>query len=106
MPRMPRWMLKHRVTIEPFAGDSATGPVYGAPITGVRALAVAKTTNIRTADGKTTVSDTTVVLLPGQECPVRSRLTLPGGRTVTAMSVTVADGGGLPTPDHVEVVVV
>ena len=53
MPRMPRWMLKHRVTIEPFTGDSATGPVYGAPITGVRALAVAKTTNIRTADGKT-----------------------------------------------------
>lgn len=106
MPRMPRWMLTHRVSIEPFEGDGARGEVYGAPITGVRALAVAKTTTLRTADGKTTVSDTTVVLLPGQACPVRSRLTLPDGRRVIAMAVTVADGGGLPTPDHVEVVVV
>lgn len=106
MPRMPRRMLRHRIVIEPFAGDGATGPVYGTPVTDVRALAVAKTTVLRTADGKTTTSDTTVVLLPGQSCPVRSQLTLPGGRTVIAVQVTDADGGGLPTPDHVQVVVV
>ncbi|TYK47157.1 hypothetical protein FXF68_25480 [Actinomadura decatromicini] len=99
-------MLTHRVTIEPFEGDGARGEVYGTPITGVRALAVPKTTAVRTADGKTTTSDTTVVLLPGQVCPVRSRLTLPSGRKVVAVAVTDADGGGLPTPDHVEVVVI
>ncbi|GAA2298312.1 hypothetical protein GCM10010402_66140 [Actinomadura luteofluorescens] len=104
MPRMPRWMLTHRVSIEPFEGDGATGAVYGPPVEGVRALAVAKTTTVRTADGKTTVSDTTVVLLPGQACPPRSRITLPGGRQVIAVTVTDADGGGLPTPDHVEAV--
>lgn len=106
MPRMPRRMLRHRVTIEPFAGDGPRGEVYGPAVEGVRALAVPKVTSIRTADGKTTVSSTTVVLLPGQECPVRSRLTLPGGRKVIAMQVIDADGGGNPTPDHVEVVVV
>jgi hypothetical protein len=106
MPRMPRRMLTHRITIEPFEGDGARGEVYGTPVTGVRALAVPKTTVIRDADGKRTVSNTTVVLLPGQACPPRSRLTLPDGRKVTAMQVTGADGGGLPTPDHVEVVVV
>lgn len=106
MPRMPPRMLRHRIVIEPFEGDGARGEVYGAPIPNVRALAVAKTTVIRDADGKRTVSDTTVVLLPGQVCPPRSRLTLPDGRKVIAMAVTEADGGGLPTPDHVEVVVV
>jgi hypothetical protein len=102
MSTIPRWALVHRVTIEPYAGEGATGPVYGAPV-GVRALVEAKTQYLRDADGNRTVSSTTVYFMPGTACPERSRLTLPGGRQAIAMAIADHRAPGLPTSDHLEV---
>lgn len=102
MSTIPRWALVHRVTVEPYEGEGATGPVYGAPVT-VRALVEAKRQYLRSADGNRTVSSTTVYMLPGTTCPARSRLTLPDGRTAIAMDVADHRAPGLPTPDHLEV---
>lgn len=103
MSTIPRWALVHRVTIEPYEGEGATGPVYGTPVTGVRALVEARVQYLRDADGNRTVSSTTVFMLPGTECPERSRLTLPDGRTAIAMQAADHRAPGLPTPDHLEV---
>ncbi|MEU2563216.1 hypothetical protein ABZ626_28335 [Streptomyces longispororuber] len=45
----------------------------------------------------------TVYALPDARCPARSRVTLPDGRQTTAIAALTRDGGGLPTPDHLEV---
>ncbi|TDD90776.1 hypothetical protein [Actinomadura rubrisoli] len=104
MSTIPRWALVHRVVIEPYEGEGATGAVYAAPVPGVRALVEAKTRYLRSADGHRTVSDTTVYMLPGTNVPARSRLTLPGGRKVIAMAIADHTAPGLPTPDHLEAV--
>ncbi|WP_242908673.1 hypothetical protein [Actinomadura terrae] len=103
MSAIPQWALVHRVTIEPYAGEGATGPVYGPPVNGVRALVEARTQYLRDADGNRTTSSTTVYFMPGTACPPRSRLTLPGGRTAIAMQTADHRAPGLPTPDHLEV---
>jgi hypothetical protein len=58
---------------------------------------------VRDAQGAETVSDTTIFFPPGTHCPEGSRVTT-NGRVTTVIASYARDGGGLPTPDHVEVV--
>lgn len=99
---IPAFVLVHTVTIEPYQGDSAYGPQYGAPAT-ARALVEETVRTVRNARGEEVVSSTTVYLLPTQVCPPESRVTTPSGRTASVITSTLHDGGALPTPDHREV---
>lgn len=54
--------------------------------------------------GAQITSDSTIFLPLDTVCPVRSRVTLPAdGRKATVVQVLRRDGGGLPTPDHLEI---
>lgn len=84
---VPAVFLTHRITIEPYLGDTAYGPAYGPPVPGIRAM----------------VSLPQIITAPGVDCPPGSRITLADGRTTTAQSVADHSAPGLPVPDCVEV---
>lgn len=100
--RVPDALLRHRVTIAPYIGDSAYGPMYG-PEQTVRALVAASVRQVRAADGRETISTAQMITAPGLNCPPGSRVTLPGGRVTTALSTADHSAPGLPVPACTEV---
>ncbi|MFD9789628.1 hypothetical protein ACFWXK_01630 [Streptomyces sp. NPDC059070] len=100
---VPAFLLRHRVTVEPYLGDSAYGPRYGAPVSGVPALVGETVRMVRAPDGREVTSTAQVITAPGLTCPPGSRLTLPGGRMTTAISVAHHTAPGLPVPACTEV---
>ena len=102
MSGLPGFLLVHTVTVEPYVGDSAYGPRYAAPVS-VRCLLEQKTRTVRDRTGQEVVSSGTFYAAPETVCPVESRITLPDGATTTVIAALPHDGGGLPTPDHLEV---
>ncbi len=99
---LPDWLLRHEAVIEPFEGEGAYGPLFGPPVT-AKCLVDDERRLVRDAQGLETVSDTTIFFAPGTRCPEGSRVTV-NGRVTTVIASFSRDGGGLPTPDHVEVV--
>ncbi|MFB7908114.1 hypothetical protein ACFC1T_16915 [Kitasatospora sp. NPDC056076] len=95
--------MRHRVTVEAYLGDSAYGPRYGPPQPGIRCFLDDQTRLVRAKDGREVTSTSTAYCLPGAVVPAGSRVTLPSGRQTTVIATLTRDGGGLPTPDHVEV---
>lgn len=100
---IPTFLLRHEVTVEPYLGDSGYGPQYGDPVS-VRCFLEEKTRLVRAPDGReVTSSSTAYCRLDAVDAPPESRVTLPGGRQTTVIDQARHDGGGLPTPDHLEV---
>lgn len=103
MSRVPGWLLRHRVSIEPYLGDSAYGPTYGPAVEDIPALVAAKVTQTRDTTGRETVSTAQVITGPDLDCPTGSRVTLPDGRVTRALSVAAHTAPGLPVPQCTEV---
>lgn len=99
---IPRFLMRHEVTVEPYLGDSSKGPKYGPPVT-VRCFLDEQTRSVRNPAGEQVTSTSTVYADPGTSAPTLSRVTLPDGRVTTVIQTKNRDGGGLPTPDHVEI---
>lgn len=102
MSAVPRWLLRHRITIEEYLGDSSTDAVYGPPVE-ARAYVDEQTRAVVSPGGETVTSSSTAYASPGTTAPPLSRVTLPSGRVTTVIACLPRDGGGLPTPDHVEI---
>lgn len=96
---------RHSVQVERFIGTGAFGDDYA---TATTELAMIDDTArlVRAADGSQVVSSTRLGLASTTtNIPPSSRVTLPaefGGRRTFVLAVSVGDGGGQPTPDHVE----
>lgn len=103
MASVPGWLLRHTVSVEAAAGEGPHGPRYAAAAT-VECFRDDKRRLVRGKDGSRVTSDTTLYMKPDATCPVGSRVTLDDGRVCTAITSMRRDGGGLPTPDHREVV--
>lgn len=101
MGGIPGFLLRHTVTVEPFEGEGPFGTTYGAPVE-VRCFVDEKRQLVRNNEGSEVVSSTTVYMPLNTVCPVGSRVTV-NDRTTTALTSSRRDGGGLPTPDHLEV---
>lgn len=105
MPGLPAALLTHTMLVEPYRGASGTGPVYGPAVTVPCFVEPARMSTRapeeRTATGKTTVY---AQLDAHRHVTPEARVTL-NGRLVEVVSVTRRDGGGLATPDHLEVTV-
>ncbi|MDX3398446.1 hypothetical protein [Streptomyces sp. ME01-18h] len=102
MSAVPRWLLRHRITIEEYLGDSSTAPLYGPPQQ-VRAFVDEQTRAVVSPGGEQVTSSSTAYAAPGTTVPPLSRVTLPSGRITKVIACLPRDGGGLPTPDHVEI---
>lgn len=103
MAGIPGWLLRHRITVEPYLGDSAYGPTYGPAVAGVRCFLDAQTRLVRSPGGDEVTSSSTAYALLGLTCPPKSRVTLPDGRVTAVIAALERDGGGLGTPDHLEI---
>ncbi|MFD9879991.1 hypothetical protein ACFWZT_00815 [Streptomyces alboflavus] len=101
--RVPLFLLRHRVSVEPYLGDSAYGKRYGPAVAQVPALVAETVRQVRAPDGRVVTSTAQVIADPGLACPVGSRLTLPGGRTTTAIAVAHHTAPGLAVPACTEV---
>ncbi len=101
MAGLPSWLLLHTATIEPYLGDGGHGPQYGPPVE-VPCFVEAKTRTVLDPMGQETVSTTTLYAPLTADIAERSRITS-GGVIARALAVSRHDGKGLPTPDHVEV---
>lgn len=102
MAQLPQFLLRHVVTIEPKTGDGPFGPVLG-PATTVRVFLDQGRRMVRRADGVQVVSEASIYAPLATVCPPGSRVTLPDGRTADVIVAKRRDGGGLATPDHLEV---
>ncbi|RMB83650.1 hypothetical protein [Streptomyces shenzhenensis] len=102
MPALPRWLLRHRITVEAYRGDSAYGPQYADPVE-ARALVTGTIKRVRSATGAEVVSTAQVYAAPGLIAPPGSRITLPDGRTTTVISFTAHTAPGLGAPESTEV---
>lgn len=102
MSRLTRRVMRHSITIEPYLGDGAVGPIYGAP-TAVRCFLDQQTRMVRAGDGRQVTSTSTAYCPLDTVCTSESRITLPDGRKPVVIAVLRRDGGGLPTPDHLEI---
>lgn len=97
----------HKVTVQRFASAGPEADTYDAAVTDVPCFVSDKRRLVRAANGEQVVSETTV-LFPKDvpNIPPDSLVTLPaafGERTSSVITFSRHDGGGLPTPDHLEV---
>ncbi|MFE5912087.1 hypothetical protein ACFQ6B_23800 [Streptomyces wedmorensis] len=99
---LPSVMLGHTVAVEPYLGNSAYGPRFG-PAVLVRCFLDEQTRTVRNPAGQEVTSTSTFYARPGLVCPAESRVTLPDGRVTRVIARLDRSGGGMPTPDHVEV---
>lgn len=102
MSTIPGWLLRHRIEVEAYEGSGAYGDVYASPVT-VRCFLDQQTRMVRAADGADTTSSSTAYCLLATVAPPGSRVTLPDGRRTVVINALRRDGGGLATPDHLEV---
>lgn len=100
---------RHPLIIQRYEGTGAFGDVWGQTEM-IRGAIDSRTRMVRNSDGAEVVSSTTVALplavagTPVAWIPPGSLATLPtshGGRTTRVVDTQVGDGGGLPTPDHI-----
>jgi hypothetical protein len=101
MGGIPAWLLRHQVIVEPFESNGPFGPEYGEQVV-ERAFIDEKRKLVRDAEGAEVISETTVYMRIDATCPAESRVTV-NGRTTIVITASRRDGGGLPTPDHLEV---
>lgn len=101
--KLPKLWLRHQVTVEPYQGSSANGPVYDTPVT-VRCFLEESSELAKTSEGEQRISTARYFArLDTIQAPPQSRVTLPDGRQAAVIDSIRHDGGGLPTPDHLEV---
>ncbi|MBE4783909.1 MULTISPECIES: hypothetical protein [Streptomyces] len=97
----PRFMI-HEITVEPPAGESSRGPLYGMPTT-VKCLLDEQTRAVRTPGGEQVTSTSTAYAGLGENVPPLSRVTLPDGRVTKVIQTKRRDGKKLGTPNHLEI---
>jgi hypothetical protein len=100
--QLPAFLLRHRITVEPYLG---TWGHYGPPVAGIRVAIGEKLGTAATQAGVVRYATATIVGRPDVHplVPEGSLITLPDGRKGYAQAVALHVGGGLPTPDHVEI---
>jgi hypothetical protein len=98
---------QHTIRVKRYQGSGAKGDVFADEVE-LKGLVEDANTLVTNAQGEQ-VNSSARVFLPADTAPIPldSEVTLTGpclGRTTRVIGVNVHDAGGLPTPDHVEVV--
>lgn len=99
MGALPLWLLTHTVTVEQYLAWNTFGPPAG-----LRCLIDENLTNAGPA-GTERVAQLSLIAGPDASVAPGSRITLADQRRGYASAVVNHSGGGLPTPDHVQVAV-
>lgn len=103
---LPEIWYQHEVSAEPYSGTDGRGrPVYGTAVD-VPCFQDDKRRLVRNpTTGEEVVSETTLYCaLDTTALNAKGRVTLSDGRVATVLNVLRRDGGNLPLPSHLEVV--
>lgn len=104
MADLPEWALRHTLTAEPYLGRSIGGdPLYGPPVQ-VRCLIDRNLKEINPDEIRVEPSGARIYTQLDAPINSETRLTVEG-RRVEIVTLFRRDGGGLPTPDHLEIIV-
>lgn len=87
---MPTALLRQTLAVEPYGGESASGPVYGAPTTYPARIERTRRL-VRVTEDAVTVAEATVYLRPDAAVSVGDRVTV-AGRTYSVLAVEALDG--------------
>lgn len=103
MAEIPRFLLRHTVTVEPRTGSGAYGDTYGDAVP-VRCFRDEKRRLVRSLDGNQVVSETTLYcrLTHDTDFPADSRVTW-DGRTSYVITAARHDDADLGAWQHLEV---
>lgn len=103
MARVPKWRLRHRATVEPYAGDTGSGPAHDPPKQ-VRGLVEDKRRLVRNDEGAEVVSETTFYtrLEHADRFNAGARVTV-NGRTSTVITAARWDDRNLGGWQHLAV---
>lgn len=93
--------ISQTVELEEFVGRGPRGDVYAAAVTVEDCAVEDRRQRVRGGTGDMVTSTRTVRCPPGTGGATGSRVTY-AGVTATVLARTYHDGGGAPTPDHVE----
>lgn len=97
-------LLQHTADIAAYTGTDGFGnPVYAAAVT-VACFQDDKRRLVRQNTGDEVISETTLYAQLGLTCPVNSQATLSDGRVARVLQVLTRDGGTLPVPSHLEII--
>jgi len=98
--KIPKWMLRQTIQVEPYSGSGAYGPIYGNTFS---SSARVQHGRMRTMDddGNEITSDTQVFMRPGVNIPVGSKVYYESN-TYTVNDVK--DHQGLSVKSHKELV--
>lgn len=100
MGEIPLALLLHTVTVEAYRSWG----VYDSPRT-LKCTVDEKMAASRGQAGVQQVTNVTLYARKNADCPPGSKVTLRDGRKGYAVATLRYDGGGLPTPDYLEIVV-
>jgi hypothetical protein len=99
---LPGFLKRHSLTVQPYLGPGAYGPQYGPAFT-VKGFRDDARRLVRAPSGDEVISETTFYCDLGVTIPPES-LVLVGSRSTTVITVKTRDPGGLPAPQHLEVI--
>lgn len=105
--KVPTSLLRQTITVEPYLGDSAYGPVYG-PATTARGRVEGKRRAVRKRDGTDVISTASITVRPDVNIPTESRVVAPHpvtGLDETFEALEVITMQGLNRPAGFEVLV-
>ncbi|MDT0306127.1 hypothetical protein RM780_04010 [Streptomyces sp. DSM 44917] len=102
MGAIPGWLLRHTITVRALTASGAYEDEFADPVS-VRCFLDQQTKVVRSPIGDDTTSSSTAYCPLGTVAPPGSRVVLPDGRETVVINALRRDGGGLPTPDHLEV---
>lgn len=110
---LPAAWLVHALDVLPYEGQAGDGsPIYGAAVT-IPCLVEEKTRRIRAASSDSSTGDevlseaTAYADLTAANvaaCQPDSKVTLPSGKVTRVLQTLRRDGGNLPVPSHLEIV--
>jgi hypothetical protein len=102
---IPDFLLQHEIEIEPYLGVTGSGAdSFGAAVD-VPCFVDEKVRRVIAPTGEETVSDATAYAVLDTAAPAGSRVTLPSGRVGRVIAALRRDGGDLPVPSHLEIII-
>lgn len=98
---LPARLRTHTITVEPYTGTGAHGPIFGTPVA-VTCRVEEKVQLVRSNTGEEVVSSTTVFCDANTVIPTESRVTA-NGRITSVLAVSDPSTGGRSRLDHKQV---
>jgi hypothetical protein len=102
MKQIPRFMMRHRVVVEPFLGTNATGEVYGVKAS-VNCMFTEKVKMVRNAQGEEVSSSSSYITTPDHAPPENSRVLTPFGDVRKVVARDRATWPGMSVPANSQI---